>query len=348
MKILCIGAGAIGIAIGGSLAGEGADVYFLVKPDQKEKLATHDLIIFNQESTNRVKNYITITNLKDSNLPRIIDCIVIAVKAFDTDRVISQIQMSDLRFHSILCLQNGVENEDKLKSEFPDADIIGASVISAVSKLGDNQVRIEKNRGIGLSGSGIFIEQIISLLGNAGLKPKRYDNLKSMKWSKMISNLFANATSGILDMTPKEIYSRRDLFLIEKGQILECVDVMKRLDLEILNLPGLPLKPLVKLIGIAPNWILQPVLIKLVAGGRGDKMPSFYLEKMKGSTKSEVDYLNGVVARIAKELGAVAPINRTLTEVFHQVLLKAEARDKYTHNPDLLIRTIAASNPYML
>ena len=48
MKIICIGAGAIGLLAGGSAAAQGADVTFLVKPGQENKLAGREILIQNQ------------------------------------------------------------------------------------------------------------------------------------------------------------------------------------------------------------------------------------------------------------------------------------------------------------
>jgi 2-dehydropantoate 2-reductase len=163
--------------------------------------------------------------------------------------------------------------------------------------------------------------------------------MQSMKWSKMISNLFSNAVSGILDMTPYEVYTRRGLFRIEKVQILEALAVMRRMGLRVVNLPGLPLKMLVWLIGCLPDFLLQPLLVKLIAEGRGEKMPSFYIEKMKGSDRSEVNYLNGAIVRMGTKYGVSTPVNQTLVEIFNEILSNSKVRDEYSHHPELLERT---------
>jgi ketopantoate reductase len=100
-----------------------------------------------------------------------------------------------------------------------------------------------------------------------------------MKWSKMISNLFSNATSGILDMTPMEIYSRKGLFRIEKEQIIEGLEVMRGQGIAVSNLPGLPLKALVFTIRHLPDFLLRPLLIQAVAKGRVRRCPRFILRK---------------------------------------------------------------------
>ena len=61
-----------------------------------------------------------------------------------------------------------------------------------------------------------------------------------------------------------------------------------------------------------PLPILRPLLKKAVVGGRGDKMPSFYIDMQAGRKQSEVTYLNGAVARFGEQVGLDAPVNRFL------------------------------------
>ena len=167
VKVLCIGAGAIGLLAGGSAATQGAAVTFLVKPGQENKLAGREIHIRNQTEVWRVKDFEVVSNLKEFNNQEIFDFIFIAVKTFDTESVIAQITKGRVNFRSILCLQNGVENEGKFQAAFPQAEIIGASVVSAVSRLDDTGIRVEKNRGIGLSGKAEMVQSIYAILNNA-------------------------------------------------------------------------------------------------------------------------------------------------------------------------------------
>ena len=344
MKVLCIGAGAIGLLAGGSAAAQGAAVTFLVKPGKESKLAGREIHIQNQMQNWQVNDFNVISSLKELDRDEIIDSVFIAVKAFDTESVINQLEKAQVNFRSILCLQNGVENEDKFRNAFPQAEIVAASVVSAVSRLDDTSIRVEKNRGIGLSGRDEVVQPIYKILKSAGLNPQIFEDLGSMKWSKMISNLFSNATSGILDMSPNEVYSQKALFRIEKAQILEAAAVMRRSGLKVENLPGLPLRPLIILMRLLPDVLLRPLLKKMVAGGRGEKMPSFYIEKMKGSSRSEVNDLNGAVVRKGEALGVPTPTNRALTETFNLILNDVKARNAFSRHPEKLVETMAALN----
>ena len=341
LKILCIGAGAIGICIGGSLAAEGEEVVFLVKEYQKEKLRGKDFHIVNGEEEKYVNSHQFDLATSDELSYSRFDCVLIAVKAFDTDGVIEQLQEISLDFNTIVCLQNGVENEDKFHTAFPNKNIIGASIVSAVSRLDDGGVKVEKNRGIGLAGNGQTFAQILNDLECAGLRPKKYDSLACMKWSKMVSNLFGNATSAILDMTPYEVYLRKLLFKAEMNQIRETICVMHKMGLKLVNLPGLPLKALVSLIMSMPNFLLKPLLTASIAKGRGDKMPSFYIEKSKGSKNSEVNYLNGAVVRFGEMYDVATPVNRILTDTLNKILEDDQINKAYSHHPEVLEKTLA-------
>ena len=61
---------------------------------------------------------------------------------------------------------------------------------------------------------------------------------------------------------------------------------------------------------------------------------------MKGSLKSEVNYLNGAIVRRGEDLGIKTPVNKHLTEIFNEVLKCEGSRKKYSHNPELLEKTI--------
>jgi 2-dehydropantoate 2-reductase len=299
-----------------------------------------DLQILNGEEEKIVNSHQFTYKTKQALSGSQFDCILIAVKAFDTDGVIEQIREMQLDFETIVCLQNGVENEGKFQTAFPEKNIIGASIVSAVSRLEDACVKVEKNRGIGLAGKGPIYERLFNDLERAGLRPQRYLNLASMKWSKMISNLFGNAMSAILDMTPYEIYSRKSLFRAEMKQIRETVCVMHAMGLRVENLPGLPLKTLVWLIRYMPDFLLKPLLTASIAKGRGDKMPSFYIEKSKGSKKSEVNYLNGAVVRFGEAYDVATPVNRLLTDTLNEILSNEQTDKAYSHHPEVLEETL--------
>ena len=65
-----------------------------------------------------------------------------------------------------------------------------------------------------------------------------------MKWSKMLTNLLANASSAILDMPPAEIFADPRLFRIEILMLREALQVMHAQDISVVDLPATPVRAL--------------------------------------------------------------------------------------------------------
>jgi 2-dehydropantoate 2-reductase len=82
----------------------------------------------------------------------------------------------------------------------------------------------------------------------------------------------------------------------------------------VVDLPATP----VRLLAFGVRWLHPrlswPLIARAVGGGRGGKMPSFYLDLHSGRGQSEVDYLNGAVVRCGQRLGIPTPANRLLNE----------------------------------
>jgi 2-dehydropantoate 2-reductase len=161
-----------------------------------------------------------------------------------------------------------------------------------------------------------------------------------MKWSKLLTNLLANASAAILGMTPGEIFRDPQLFAMEMRQIREALAVMKGLDCNVIDLPGTPIRALTWLAKNVSPVISHPLLKPFLIRGRGDKLPSLYLDMAQGKTKSEVGYLNGAVARFGEALDVATPVNKMLNKILTQMLLDEQVRKQFHRNPQALLRSI--------
>jgi hypothetical protein len=89
---------------------------------------------------------------------------------------------------------------------------------------------LEKLRGVGVAKGHALSEKLNNALDKAFLNSRLFNDPASMKWSKMLTNLLANPTSAILDMTAGEVFANRSLYKIEIDMLKECLAVMKRRD----------------------------------------------------------------------------------------------------------------------
>ncbi len=268
------------------------------------------------------------------------DIAIVAVKSFDTKNLLEGLIPYRAALPPILSLQNGVENEVVLASGLGDDKVIFGTLTSAIGKIGPGKVVLEKLRGIGISATNLLVPSLVSVFNSAGLNAKLYTNPAAMKWSKMVTNLLANASSAILDMTPLEVYSNPELCKLEIRQVRETLAVMSSLKIPVVNLPGTPVRALSWGINSLPFIILQPILKKVVGAGRGGKMPSFHIDLMSRRGLSEVDYLNGAVVRYGSKVGVDTPVNLVLTETLLALTRGELDINDFRHQPEKLIARI--------
>jgi 2-dehydropantoate 2-reductase len=327
LKVLIIGAGAIGTYIGARLLGAGNEVVYLERPDSARLIKKIGISLSTDVSTLKFNDIKVGTTVNEVIKLGAYDLLIIAIKAFDTNTVISELKEFKNELPVILCLQNGVENEEAYIKHFGSKKVIYGSVTSAIGRIDVGKAVVEKERGVAIGTNHPMAKRVIACFNTAGLYTKGYQDEVAIKWSKMITNLLANATSAILDLLPVDIYSEDRLLKIEIRQIQESLEVMKALGIHLVDLPKAPVRFLVYALIKFPFFITQYLMIRLMGKGRGNKMPSLMIDMKKGRQVSEIDYLNGAVTRIGARIGVETPINRKLAEIF----IMMQKKTPFTH-----------------
>jgi 2-dehydropantoate 2-reductase len=243
-------------------------------------------------------------------------------------------------FPPILCLQNGVENEPALETILGKNKVIAGTVTSAVSRRAAGDILLERLRGVGVAGGHPLSSPIVQALSNAHLNAHLYTSPLAMKWSKMLTNLMANASSAILDMPPAEILSHPGLYRIEINQLREAIAVMHALQIQPIDLPGTQVRVFAWMVSHLSPSLSQPLISRLVGKGRGQKMPSFHIDLHSGRGKSEVDYLNGAVVRFGERLNIPTPVNHWLNQTLLSLTQGSLPLDEYFHKPDKFLRDL--------
>ncbi len=333
VKILCFGAGAIGSYVGGSLAIHGHEVHFLDRPEAIEKIKQLGIHLVLPEGSFQLTPKYLCSSLDEAILGNQFDFSIVAVKSFDTETLIETWSEKREFLPPVLCLQNGVENEIKISSLIGADKTISGTVTTAIGRI-ENGIVVERLRGIGVENKNALTEEIITIMNAAGLNAVGFKDAKSMKWSKLLTNLTTNASSAILGMTPAEILSDSELFKLEIEQLRETIRVMRAHGISVIDIPGTPVKLFATIVEKFPLWTSKLILKKSITGGRGGKMPSFYLDLKSNRKKSEVDYLNGAVVRFGKDVNIPAPVNEELTEVLTQLTLGDIPQMEFDHRPD--------------
>lgn len=345
MKILTLGAGAIGTYVGGSLALAGSQLVFLERAGKVDELRTRGLRLDLTADPRRATNEVTVVNprvvvfvstLEDALRYGPFDLVLFALKSYDTPAALETIKPYADKMPPFLCLSNGLSNEQLIADALGKDKVIPGTVTTAVGRRGAGDIVLERLRGIGIAKVSLFAEELFVAFDNALLNPRLFEDARSMKWSKLLTNLIANPTSAILDMTVAEILANNKLYKMEVEMLRECLAVMQAQGIQVVDLPGTPVRALAFATRL-PLWLSKPFLSRVAGAGRGNKMPSFHIDLHAGRPNSEVEYLHGEVVRAGEKLNVPTPVNKMLTETLMALVKKELPLSEFAKKPEKLV-----------
>lgn len=345
LRILSFGAGAVGSYVGGSLALKKHHVVFLEKPAVAEQLSASGLILEIKGKERKIPEPKVVASLSQALELGPYDLAIFALKSFDTLAAAEQMAPYAEGMPPIFCLQNGVENETLLAQALGREKVIPGTLTSAIGRQGIGKVRLEKLRGMGVAADHPISADLASALIDAGLNARLYSHAADMKWSKMLTNLLANASSAILNMPPAEIFAHPELHRLEVLQLREALKVMSAQEIQTVDLPGTPVRALTFAVRSLPVPLSRTLLKNAVGDGRGGKMPSFHIDLHSGRGQTEVTYLNGAVARFGQHFAVPTPVNLFLTETLEAITAGNLPLETYDHQPDRLMADLTARFP---
>ena len=278
-----------------------------------------------------------------------VDLAIVAVKAYDTDDAIAALQQalgSDSRA-TILCPQNGVGNEEKLAAAFGADAVVACALTVAVDRTRDGAMVPSNEGGLGLAPVGkVAHNWLVAAFEQAGIPVKVVADYRALKWSKLALNIVANASCAILNVLPERLLAMDQMFSFEVRAQRETAAVMKALGLKAVDLPRYPVRALQGLI-VLPTPVARMILASRIAGGRGRKPPSLLLDLRAAIGRTEVDVLNGAVARAGRDLGVPTPINTVFARVLDDIAHMPQLWAKYRERPQALSAEVEAEQQRM-
>lgn len=339
MRLLIVGAGAIGSLVGSKLARAGHEVTLVGRPGYVAAVRERGLGLEEAGRRVYVKDVRAMTHVAEVAAEPF-DLIIFTMKAYDTAVAADQVQPLARQGIPILVLQNGVGGEEIVAQRLGGVSILSAVITLVVETCEPGLVRLSTTRGgIGLAPTapGYSVDSLAEAFREAGFKVVIYPHHWAMKWAKLLLNILGNASPAILDMRPDLVFAHRYLFALERAAFCEARAVMRALGLQPVSLPGYPVPLLAWGICSLPAWLLQPIFERVIVRGRGGKMPSLHLDMVRGQKSSEVEFLNGAVIRYAQEVGLEVPANYALHTVCMDIVKGEIGWEEYRGRPERLL-----------
>jgi len=346
VNVVVVGLGAIGTLTAVSLARAGAQVAAVVREHHLSQVRSTPLTMLAD-----LNLYTAFLTHADASLSAVLevfpaDVVVVTVKAYDTDAVAEDLARADVR-PFVLSLQNGVGNEERFVQVVGPDRVLAGVISTPVDVVKVGHVRVARSSykiGLAAVRDEEPARRMRNALGQAfvtvGFRVQYADDYQALKWTKLLLNLTANAQSALLGWPPGRVFAHPIAGTLEVRAWREALAVMRALGVRVLPFGGYPLPWVTPLIEHLPVRVVRLLMGRFARGGRGNKMPSVYLDLERGRQRTEVPWLNGAVARYGEQVGVPTPVNATLDALVAAVASGRLDRSVIRGHPEYILAQV--------
>jgi len=196
MKVLVFGAGAIGSVLG-ALLSHRQDVTLVTRGEHLDAIKSGGLTI-----DGLVKENFILKASGSSSISEKFDLILITVKSYATEEAAGICRDLLANGGTVLTVQNGIGNLEKLASVFGEEAVIAGVTSMAAHVLQPGTVDYVAEDVISLGsikGAEGRISMVEKALNSAGIKTKKSQNITGVIWTKAIVNAAINPLTAVFD-----------------------------------------------------------------------------------------------------------------------------------------------------
>jgi 2-dehydropantoate 2-reductase len=292
-----MGAGAVGSYFGGRLALAGAPVTLIGRPDHVAAINRDGLFL----DSLHFQGAVPLAASTDPEAASSADLILLCVKTLDTVTAVQALAPFLRPDATLLSLQNGVDNVDRIRAEV-GIDAIPAVVYVAAEMAGPGRVRHTgrgdlligdlPNRPATTSAAHDRLTEIAATFSRAGIPCQITPNIQGMLWVKMIMNSAYNGISALSRARYGPIAANRWTRAVMIQVVEEAIAVARAIGVQ---LPELDLVEAALALG----------------GSMGAALSSTAQDVARGKL-TEIDSFNGYLARQGEAAGVATPVNQTI------------------------------------
>jgi 2-dehydropantoate 2-reductase len=290
-RIAVVGAGAVGGYFGGMFARAGAPTVFVGRRHFADALNSRGLVLDKSQGLERIRARAT------TEMSAVRDCslILFCVKANDTRETANQLAPFLRPDATVVCLQNGVDNADQVRAA-ASVVVLSAAVYVAVSMPEPGRVKHLARGDLIIGPPSEKTTEVANLFISAGIPCRISDNIEGELWVKLLCNCALNAISALGHARYGEIAQNSDAKLLMQHIVDEVLAVGHGGGVVLPGIRG-------RESGMAAAME--------IATQMADALSSTAQDLNRGRP-TEIDSLNGYIARVGAKLGIPAPVNHAL------------------------------------
>ena len=316
-RIAVLGAGSVGCFIGGAWASAGLPVTFIGRPKLSQDIDQHGLTLSDYSGWRfQLKPGDVDFRCGPEGLDEA-DIILVTVKSGDTADAAAQIAQYGRDGTAVISFQNGISNIDVLGQALEGRfEITRGMVGFNVAYLGGGRF----HKGVAghlWSESREASRALAERVGGGPASLTLSDDMLGLAWGKLLINM-NNAVNALSGRTLLDELRKRDYRRVFSASIKEGLRLLGRAEIEPAKVGPLALPVLARVLD-SPDWLFNTLFFRMWK--IDPKARSSMSDDLAEGRKTEVDFLNGELIRLAERLRMDAPVNLAIVELVR----KAEA-----------------------
>ncbi|MFA7693193.1 MAG: ketopantoate reductase family protein [Candidatus Hydrogenedentes bacterium] len=306
MRILVMGAGALGSVAGGFLARAGHEVHLVGRQPHMDAIKKNGLVIEGIWGTHHIR-MLTCADFVEALPKTCYDYILVSVKSYDTAQTASLL-LPVLSEKTWVCsYQNGLGNAELLAKELGWKHVLGARVIFGARMVEAGRVEVTVIAaptavgGYGAPQADAAARALATAMDEAGLPSLATDRIETILWSKVAYNCALNPLSA--------------LFNVPYGALAENADTREAMDQIIHEIYAVAAAKQVVMDPDSPEAFLTLFYTKMVPPTAAHY--ASMREDLHKGRRTEIDALNGAIVQFGKSHNLACPANSLLTLLIH-------------------------------
>jgi 2-dehydropantoate 2-reductase len=301
MKIVILGAGALGTVLSAHLTRAGEDVTLIARGERAAYLQEHGATI-----TGLVDFTVPVHVVTDPQQVHEANVLIVTVKTYDMEAALQSIK--HLHVESVLSLQNGVLKNEQLAQTFGWDKVLGAMAMFGGEVLPTGTVRFTGNQGFYLGelpeGTSVRVQTLGDLCNRVGIVAHVTPSIQSLEWSKYVWWLCGMAPAVLTRLEGYKLLQDAHIASIMAAMIREMAQIAAKRGILLEDMAS-PIKTLSQLSSDDMVMPLQHL---------GDQMalraPTFKispLHDLERGRRMEVEETIGYAVRQSATLGIATP-----------------------------------------
>jgi 2-dehydropantoate 2-reductase len=293
MRIAAMGAGGVGGYFGARLQQAGHDVVFFARGRHLQAIKEKGLTIESAHGNAQLQ----VKVYEDAREAGVVDVVLFAVKLWDTETAAERLKPIVGEHTAVIPFQNGVESIERLRRFFSEKNVLGGSAyigtrIRAPGVIEHSGHMARLQFGPVLPAQRKMAEAFLDACRGASIQAEIADDIVKANWEKFVFLVGLSSATTVARAPIGVVRADADLRWLLEQAMRETWQVGRARGVK-----------------LADDFVEQRLTF---ADGLHADMKASLLHDLENGGKLEAPWLCGAVARMAREAGLDAPVNRAV------------------------------------